>query len=137
MRVLFGVRGLSLIFTGSKVYLLRVGLSVLPLYFLAEGIRVSLVSISSSSEIFSTVVRYSITRVSRSGRREISKICSMYDKLSKKKKKKVISSQVHVYASQLHQTCHQIDGLVFSGSKNKRRQTLLFREINQPGRLMD
>lgn len=55
---------------------------LLPLYFLAEGMRVSLVSISSSSEIFSTVVRYSITLVSRSGRREISKMCSMYDRLS-------------------------------------------------------
>lgn len=42
----------------------------------------SLVSISSSSEILSTVVRYSITLVSRSGRREISKMCSMYDRLS-------------------------------------------------------
>ncbi len=48
-----------------------------PLYFFAEGMRVSLVSISSSSEIFSTVVRYSMTRVRRSGRREISKMCSM------------------------------------------------------------
>ena len=57
-------------------------MSVLPLYFLAEGMRVSLVSISSSSEILSTVVRYSITLVSRSGRREISKMCSMYDRLS-------------------------------------------------------
>lgn len=54
----------------------------LPLYFLAEGMRVSLVSISSSSEILSTVVRYSITLVRRSGRREISKMCSMYDRLS-------------------------------------------------------
>ncbi len=57
-------------------------LLILPLYFLAEGMRVSLVSISSSSEILSTVVRYSITLVSRSGRREISKMCSMYDRLS-------------------------------------------------------
>lgn len=55
---------------------------VLPLYFLAEGMRVSLVSISSSSEILSTVVRYSITLVNRSGRLEISKMCSMYDRLS-------------------------------------------------------
>lgn len=31
--------------------------SCVPLYFFAEGMRVSLVSISSSSEIFSTVVR--------------------------------------------------------------------------------
>lgn len=54
----------------------------IPLYFLAEGMRVSLVSMSSSSVILSTVVRYSITRVSRSGRREISKMCSMYDRLS-------------------------------------------------------
>ena len=46
----------------------------------------SLVSISSSSEILSTVVRYSITLVSRSGRREISKMCSMYDRLSAREK---------------------------------------------------
>ncbi|TNN49885.1 hypothetical protein EYF80_039927 [Liparis tanakae] len=52
---------------------------------LLQGMRVSLVSISSSSEILSTVVRYSITLVSRSGRREISKMCSMYDRLSGEK----------------------------------------------------
>lgn len=58
-----------------------------PLYFLADGMRVSLVSISSSSEILSTVVRYSITRVNRSGRREISKMCSMYERLSAENRK--------------------------------------------------
>lgn len=68
----------------TSVFLLaRPGVS--PLYFLADGMRVSLVSISSSSEIFSTVVRYSITRVNRSGRREISKMCSMYERLSGEK----------------------------------------------------
>lgn len=52
------------------------------MYFLALGMRVSLVSTSSSSEILRTWVRYCTTMVSRSGRREISKMCSMYDRLS-------------------------------------------------------
>lgn len=63
--------GASLIISSSE------GWRMISLYFLADGIRVSLVSISSSSEIFNTVVRYSMTRVKRSGRREISKMCSM------------------------------------------------------------
>lgn len=83
--------------------------SVLPLYFLAEGMRVSLVSISSSSEILSTVVRYSITLVSRSGRREISKMCSMYDRLSAREK------VVGMFTGKKSRTWHPQDILAISG----------------------
>lgn len=100
--------------------------SVLPLYFLAEGMRVSLVSISSSSEILSTVVRYSITLVSRSGRREISKMCSMYDRLSAREVV-VVSGLVHLttpYVYIRHVMQRRVGRqLRPAGCGNKKRQT--------------